>query len=168
MLCGSSCVKYILNSYKKDCNNLNNYMNWISELAISLKNNDFKVILECFKSNLYNDYKLTNDYSFEGFKYLKMAIDRDIPIKEIKLTKKELINEIKNNDFIILNVESSIFNNDKSMSGGHFIILNKINNDLVSIINPIKDKYEFKEETIDNIIKYCKNYGSWRLLIKEK
>ncbi|MEG0977558.1 MAG: hypothetical protein RSF02_03295 [Bacilli bacterium] len=53
------------------------------------------------------------------------------------------------------------------MNGGHFIILDGILNNKVKVINPIKERYEYKLEEPKNIIKYCKNYGSWRILIKE-
>lgn len=41
------------------------------------------------------------------------------------------------------------------MDGDHFIILNGIDNNKIRIINPIKNKYEYKLENIENVIKYC-------------
>ena len=78
----------------------------------------------------------------------------------------ELLKEAKENKFIILCVESSVFNSI-NMNGGHFIVLNGIDNNKIRIINPTKNKYEYKLENAENIIKYCENYGSWRILIKE-
>ena len=90
----------------------------------------------------------------------------EIPICEIKMNKKEWLKEENKNKFIILCVESSTFNN-QNMDGDHFIIINGIDNNKIRIINPIKNKYEYKLENIENVIKYCRNYGSWRILIKE-
>ena len=54
----------------------------------------------------------------------------------------------------------------------YFIDINKkfiiIIGNNIKIINPIKDKFEYKYENIKNIINYVKNFGSWRVLIKEE
>ena len=70
------------------------------------------------------------------------CIKNNIHINEIKLSKMELLKEVKENKFIVLCVESSVFNN-RNMNGGHFIVLNGINNNKIRIINPIKNKYEY-------------------------
>ena len=70
--------------------------------------------------------------------------------------------------YIIMCVQSDMFNNNYNMDGRHFIIVNKeISKNKIKIINPIKDKYEEKYMTIQKLINCCKDYGSWRLLIKE-
>ncbi len=169
ILCGSSCVKYILKKFKKNDENLNKKMKWITELAISLKEKNINnVEILCYKSNLYYDYinNKSIDFDFKGFYFIKKSLDLGIPITVLKLNKKELLREIKESKFIILCVESSVFNHN-NMNGGHFIILNGISNNKIKVINPIKDKYEYRNENISDIIKYCKNYGSWRILIKE-
>lgn len=169
ILCGSSCVKYVLDYYKIQSNNINNKMKWITELAICLKNKGFKNISVLFyNSNLYNDYSKikSTDLSFDGFKFIEQCIKQNILLIEKELTRKELLQEVKENKFIILCVESSKFNKE-NMVGGHFIILKGLNNDKIEIINPIKEKYEYKMETTENIIRFCENYGSWRILIKE-
>lgn len=168
-LCGSSCVKYILKYYKKNFNNINLHMNWVPELAICLherKINNLEIL--CYKSNLYLDFvnKKNLELNFDGFKYIKKSIDLNIKITEKKLDVEELLKELNLSEFIILCVESSVFNGE-SMSGGHFIILNKIENGKIKVINPIKETFEYKLESFENIIKYCQNYGSWRILIKE-
>ena len=68
---------------------------------------------------------------------------------------------------MILCVESSVFNNDTSMTGGHYIVLNGRNGDEVNVINPIKEKYEKKTLNINFLIKACKDYGAWRIIIME-
>ncbi|NLD78915.1 MAG: hypothetical protein GX641_01075 [Mollicutes bacterium] len=44
ILCGSSCVKYILKYYKKDCCDFSLKMMWTTELAIFLKEKGIKDI----------------------------------------------------------------------------------------------------------------------------
>ena len=172
MLCGSLCVKYILDSYKIDYIKINKKMKWLTELALTLKRSGlFNIKVFCYNSNLYEDYKLLSksNLSFDGFIYIKEALNNNIPIIEKRLSINELKREITQNKYIILCVESKVFNNDFNMKGGHFIILNKINkNNLVEVINPTKDKYEIKYLSLDFLIRCCKNYGAWRVIIKEE
>lgn len=169
ILCGSSCVKYILNDFCINTEQLNYKMTWITELALALKNSGVKNIsVLCYKSNLYYDYKNNPniDLTFKGFHFIEKCIKNDIPINETKLNKMELLKEVKENKFIVLCVESAVFNN-RNLTGGHFIILNGIDNNKIKIINPKKTKYEYKLEEVESIIAYCENYGAWRILIKE-
>lgn len=164
ILCGSACVKYILESKGIKDYKLNKRMWWATELSLSLKENGIDNKIYCFNSDLYNDFITKEvDLKFDGFKYLKMAFDN---ITEKKLDIKELELELKENDYIILCVESKVFNSDEVMSGGHFIILNKTYGGKVRIINPVKDKYENIKRTKEEVIKYCENFGFWRILIK--
>lgn len=164
ILCGSACVKYILESKGIKDYKLNKRMWWATELSLSLKENGIDNKIYCFNSDLYNDFITKEiDLKFDGFKYLKMAFDN---ITEKKLDIKELEIELKENEYIILCVESKIFNSDEVMSGGHFIILNKTYGGKVRIINPVKDKYENIKRTKEEVIKYCENFGFWRILIK--
>ena len=169
ILCGSSCAKYVLNDFGINTEHLNLKMTWVTEIAVTLKNFGINNIsIFCYKSNLYDDYKNNPniDLNFDGFYYIEKCLKNDIFIKEIKLSKRELLREVKYNKFIILCVNSAIFNN-KKMNGGHFIILNGMDNDKVKIINPIKNKYEYILDTPENVIRFCEKYGSWRILIEE-
>ncbi|NLA33437.1 MAG: hypothetical protein GX861_01035 [Tenericutes bacterium] len=171
IMCGSACVKYILNINNIKSNNINNKMFWISELAISLFDNNVKNIqLKCFNSTLYNDYinKKIDGKDFSGFYFLDEVLKRTIKISQSILNSSSLKKEILENKYIIMCVQSNIFNNNNKMSGGHFIIINKIiDKDNVEIINPIKNKYENKLINITKLLLCCKDYGSWRILIKE-
>ncbi len=171
ILCGSSCVKYILESKNINVDNLNYEMLWITELANAIFESGIKnVQLRCFNSNLYNDFiiKKDVDLTFSGFKFLNEILKKGININVIKMDLKSFQKELLENEYIILCVKSNIFNNSDNMDGGHFIIVNnEILGNKIKIINPIKDKYEEKYMTIKELIKCCKNYGSWRLLIKE-
>ncbi len=169
LLCGGSCVLYILNDFKLNIKKINNKMIWITELALSLKENGIQnVEILCYKSNLFFDYNHNKErnLNYKGFFYIEKCLSNKINIKEIKLSEEELIRELKENKFIVLCVQSSRFNN-KKMSGGHFIILNGMYHGKVRIINPIKDKYEYRIENTKNVIKYCEDYGAWRILVKE-
>ena len=165
--CGSSCVKYVLNAQNLPIDNVKNDMYWISELALSLKKNSVNNLeVFFFNSSLYNGYVNDYDPNFIGFKLLDELVNENIKLLERKLSIKELIKEINDSKFIILCVDSSKFNHNKNMSGGHFVIISKMEGNLVQIINPIKDKYEIKTMSKRFIINCCKNYGSWRILIK--
>lgn len=170
LYCGSSCIKYILKSYEIDTNSLRNDMIWVPELALSLKKNGLSNIkLYCYNSRLYNDFISKKfDLSFDGFKYLKEMQEQNILIEERNISMNSFIEEIDSCKYLILCVESKIFNNDDSMNGGHYIILNGRDGENVKVINPIKKKYEVKVFNIDFLIKTCKNNGAWRILIREE
>ena len=56
----------------------------------------------CYKSHLLHDYNINKD--------------NDLKFKELKLTESELTSEVIENDFVILCVQSSQFNNNNNMS----------------------------------------------------
>jgi hypothetical protein len=58
-----------------------------------------------------------------------------------------------------------VINKNPKMTGGHFIVITKVNDEII-MINPRKTEYEEKKVSYDFIINICKNYGSWRILIK--
>ena len=165
--CGSACVNYILNQLKLPIKNVQNDMVWTSELAVSLKNNGINNLeVLFFNSSLYNGYKTDYKRDFIGFNLLDDLIGHNIKLSERRLTVKELEKEIINNKYIILCVESKKFNKDKKMTAGHFSFINSLENNLVNIVNPIKEKYETKKVTKVFLINCCKHYGSWRILIR--
>lgn len=171
MLCGDMCAKYVLNEFHIDSDKFNLDMKWTPQIALYLNKKGLSVKIHCYHSNLYNDYK-TFGYSnldFEGFKLIHDALNNDILITEKKLNNNVLEDEILKNKFVILCVESSVFNKNGKMNGGHFILLSGINNcGLIKVINPIKDKYEIKYFPTSFLIDCCKEYGSWRILIGEE
>ena len=145
-------------------------MLWVPELALSLNKNGLSNIqIYCYNSRLYSDFinKKAN-FNFDGFKYLNNLQEHNISIIERELSINSFFEEIDNCEYIILCVESRIFNNDDSMSGGHYIILNGRNGENVKVINPIKEKYEIKMFNINTLLKACKNNGAWRILIREE
>ena len=169
LFCGSACVKYILKQFNICGTAINTQMLWITELALCLKLNgihNLKIL--CYKSHLLKDYQNNRNIKFDGFYYINKCLKSGINIVEKKLNEKELIQEVSDNKYIILCIQSSIFNNDKNMEGGHFIILDGLCNGKIKIINPQKNQYETRIENIRNVVKYCRNYGSWRILIKEE
>lgn len=167
--CGSACVKYILDSYNINDDKLRLDMLWVPELAISLKKAGVPNIrVNCYHSNLYNDF-ISNrkDKNIDGFKFLDEAQKHGILIKEKSVSINSFIKEIDSSKYLILCVESKIFNNDISMSGGHYIIISGRNKMNINVINPVKDAYNFTTINIKFLIESCKNYGSWRILIGE-
>lgn len=169
LYCGSSCIKYILESYKIKTDTIKSDMLWVPELALSLKKRGLSNIqIHCYNSRLYADFiNKKMDLNFDGFKYLKELQEHNILIKERDILIDSFYEEIDSSEYLVLCVESRIFNGDNSMSGGHYIILNGRNGENVKVINPIKDKYEIKVMNIKFLIKACRNYGSWRILIGE-
>ncbi len=166
--CGSLCVKYLLEKYNYNEIQIDPNMIWISELAIFIKQNTvLNVVVHCYDSDLLNDYYLTNDLKFDGFKYLRKMIDMEIKLEEKKLTTNALNKELDKYKFMILCVESRILNKNNNMKGGHYIVLEKTNNHTIKISNPQKNKLKKIYLKDSEIINLCKNFGSWRILIKE-
>lgn len=167
LMCGSACVKYILEQFCVSSEKVKNDMIWVAQLALSLKQNGIdNLMVCCYNSSLYNDFLSETNNDFIGFKYLHKLINTNIPLYSKKLSVQELVKELTEYDYIILCVESSKFNKNVNMSGGHFIILNGIKDDKVQVINPIKEKYEIKNISKSFLINCCEQYGSWRILIK--
>ena len=170
LYCGSSCIKYILESYKIKTDAIKSDMLWVSELALSLKKGGLSNIqIHCYNSRLYADFiNKKMDLNFDGFKYLKELQEQNILIKERDFSIDSFCEEIDSSEYLVLCVESRIFNSDNTMCGGHYIILNGRDGENVKVINPIKERYETKILNINFLIKACRNYGAWRILIKEE
>lgn len=170
LYCGSSCIKYILESYKIKADTIKSDMLWVSELALSLKKGGLSNIqIHCYNSRLYADFiNKKMDLNFDGFKYLKELQEQNILIKERDFSIDSFCEEIDSSEYLVLCVESRIFNSDSTLCGGHYIILNGRDGENVKVINPIKERYETKILNINFLIKACRNYGAWRILIKEE
>ena len=165
MLCGSFCVNYIIKKITKKVINIDHNMLWSTDLALCLMNIlDNKIEVRCFNSTLYNDYKKIKNLSFSGFSSIKKYLDSNGKILEKKFVIKNLINELEVSKYLILCVESKILNNDDTMHGGHFVIIEK-NDKKIKMINPLRKKFEEREVDYQYIIKLCINFGAWRILI---
>lgn len=164
ILCGSKCVLWILNDLNKKNNNINKELFFITEIANELKNNNLDIELLCYNSNLYNDYKLNKLPIKEAVESIK-EYEEYKTIKEVKLTEKTLLNELKDN-YLILNVDSRIINNTSSNSGHYVVALLEDNN--IKIINPEKTRYVEKIYQPKEIIDMCKTCGNWRIQIRRK
>ena len=108
------------------------------------------------------------DLNFDGFKYLKEVQEQNILIEERNISINSFTEEIDSCEYLVLCVESRIFNSDDLMSGGHYIILNGRDGENIRVINPIKEKYEIKILNINFLIKACRDYGAWRILVREE
>ena len=168
LLCGSKCIKYILDRCNYKNINVNPKMRWISELAIYIKNNtSLEMIVRCYNSNLLNDYYKTNSHEFDGFRFLESMLEAGVVLEEEKFTIEKLIEEIEEYRFIILCVETKKINNDNSMSGGHYVVLEKAKNNIVKVHNPQKKEMAELYFKYSDIIDLCSDFGSWRILIRE-
>ncbi len=94
--------------------------------------------------------------------------EQNILIEKRNISINSFIVESDSCKYLILCVESKVFNNDDSMNGGHYIILTDRDGQNVKVINPIKDKYEIKILNLNFLIKTCRNNGAWRILIMEE
>ena len=163
ILCGSACVKYILDYYNI-YNKINLNMKWVPELALALEENGFNIKIFCYKSKLYNDYFLLNNEDVIAFKYIA-KLEEKTKIKEKKLDVDELKKEVSKYGFIVLCVDSKIFNTDINMHGGHYIILNGFLCDKLKVINPTKKGYDYMALDALFLVQCCHEYGNWRILI---
>lgn len=164
--CGSFCIKQIIENLGYAVK-VNPEMFWVCELATFLKRNtDLKIVVHYYNSNLMKDYFKNVNCGFEGFKYIKEMFELGIELKEIILTEETLDKELREYKYIVLNVESRLLNNDNGMCGGHFILLEKRNSKIV-VGNPQKEKMINMNLSKSDILRLCRNFGSWRILIKE-
>lgn len=170
LTCGSFCVNYILKNLGKETILVNPKMYWITELALFLNEHiPNKINLYYYNSNLMKDYLDYNNKVFEGFNYIKKVINSpEINFAEKMLTPSEYSKEINNSVFIILCVESKILNNIDNMDGGHYIILKEINKNKVLMYNPQRNRMKIEIIDYKKIMKLCKNYGSWRIVIEKE
>ena len=169
ILCGSACVRYILNHYSISEEKLNQNLFWVPEIALYLYKYFSKGIkIYCFNSTLNSEYKkASNIDACDGFIYIRILEEKGLHIFERKLTEKELLKELKTYEFMIVSVSSAILNNDKQMSGNHYVIL-KLKDEKIEMINHQKEKYAISDVDPQFIIQCCENCGSWRILLKKE
>ena len=124
-LCGNACAEIAcMLFYEKDGSTKETLL-WCSDIALFLHSRKIDVQLLCWNSNLYRDYCSSDDSSFEGFCSLKSYESCVEPIQEKLLCIQSLYREINENRCIVCCVDSSIFNNNEKLSGGHFVVLFK-------------------------------------------
>ena len=166
LLCGSSCVKYVIEKITNKKANINPNMLWTTDLAFTLmKELNNRIETRCFHSRLYSDYQEFYDDSFEGFRSIQNYLDHHGVLDEKELTRKSLKTEVQESIYMIFCVESKLLNHDSSMDGGHFIVVQKDGSKL-KMINPLKVGYEERYVSYDYVLKLCNQFGSWRILIR--
>lgn len=162
-LCGSKCVLWILDKLNIKYNNIDPNLYFITDIANELtKYIDIELL--CYNSNLYKDYKLNKLPIQEAIDSIKKYESNNI-IKEIKLTNKLLLEELKDN-YLIMNVDSRIINNTETNTG-HYIVV-ELNNDIITVHNPEKTRFIESTYTSDQILEMVKNNGNWRIKIRRK
>ncbi|MBP3461416.1 MAG: hypothetical protein J6K21_03295 [Bacilli bacterium] len=165
--CGSSCIKYILDEMNYLNYNLNSKLFWIVEMGINLNSIlESEVIIKCYKSKLLHDYKKYNNIAFDGFEVIKKYYNLGYKIYKRKLNEKILKKEIMSSRYIIINVESRLLYNDPTKSGGHYIIITNVNNNVARVVIPSKNDYIHIKMKLDDLVNFSKNFGAWRILIK--
>jgi len=168
--CGSFCVKYILEKLGKKNIIIKPNMFWITELALFLsKNLSNDINLFYYNSNLMRDYYIQKENEFEGFKYIQEVISSNkINLEEKKLNISILKHEINISKYMIICVESNILNIDENMTGGHYVILEQNKDNELIMYNPKKEVMTSAIVDYKKVLELCKNYGSWRIIIKEE
>lgn len=171
MLCGPACLYYLSRFiYKQENVIIPNNLFWMADLALfAFESLNYDVILSCYDSKLYDDYLLqTYPYNFDGFTSLysfTSTSNKEISYKKISIHC--LKNYLKQGYYIILNVSSAIFNDDPSMSGGHFILLLDFTESYFKVANPTTHHIEFINVPKHTILNSCQNFGNWMLCIRK-
>lgn len=167
MLCGSACLHYILNILYK-CNlDIDHNLSWITDLAAYIKMyTNIKFTISCHNSNLYDDYlEIGKDSNFEGFRSITKFLSLGEIISDIPLSITGLSEGLNENSIFILNVSSSIFNQDNSLTGGHFICLVQETFNTFTILNPKSKTLAFEVVPKQHLINSIENFGSWCIKI---
>jgi hypothetical protein len=165
MLCGSACAYYLLNVLGRKNANVSNNLFWITDIASFLAKSGLKVQVSCFNSNLYNDF-LTNKLPPNHAAYLSiMQYLETGAIMERKIDSAVLYDLTVENFYLIASVKSSLLNNDKSLSGYHYITIYR-NETTFFMVNPKKYDFDLQIVEIDFLTNLIKNSGNWIIQIK--
>ena len=171
MLCGSACLYFLQKNIFPNCNSpIKSNLTWITELAEHVKKHfDKNAIVSCHDSNLYNDFLNASEediQKFIGFKKLNRFVQRGNQIIDFEVTKESVDTLLEANHLIIMNVSSSVFNQDDNMVGGHFIIVLSIEGDNYLVVNPGKSNIFIERYSKKRIINSCKKFGGWMIAIQ--
>lgn len=162
-LCGSKCVLLILDKLNIKYDNIDPNLYFITDIANTLKEY-IDIELYCYNSNLYTDY-LNNELPIQEAIDSIKKYEEYKNIKQLRLNKKTLLEELKDN-YLIMNVDSRIINGTETNSG-HYIVV-ELNNDIITINNPEKTRFIELTSSPEEIIKMVKNNGNWRIKIRRK
>lgn len=169
MLCGPACLHYLTNViYRLDAP-ISNQLFWISDLAYHAFT-QFKLdtILSCYNSNLYNDFlKTAPPYEFEGFSSLERfenSTKQKVNFKFHSISDFEHF--LDDNYYIILNVSSSVFNQNPNLNSGHFVLLLDYDSTSFVIANPTSLSIEIQNIPKEHLLNSIIHFGNWTLCLK--
>ena len=162
-MCGSACVKWICDNENVQIS-INDNEIWCCSLALCLQKAGFNLKVKCFNSKLYDDCLKFSDQKFEGFESIRNYI-KENKIQIEQPTIENILKEIVNHKYVIYNVSSAKFHKNKSLNGGHYIVVAKANDNTLEIINPRKTDFEIKNITTKHLIDCIKDFGCWRILV---
>lgn len=168
-ICGDVCIDIVnsifIKKYKKHTNK--NY--WCTDIASTLLDENLKIEVKCYNSNLLKDYnKYQNNENFIKCNDGLNSVDKYIKNRGILLIEpvdnNVLLYEIMSSLCVIICVNTAIFNRDNQLSGGHYVVAYYMNNE-VYIFNPRKNIVKKEKADIDILVDACQKFGSWRILI---
>lgn len=162
-LCGNACAEAAAALfYNKDAATRQKLF-WCAEIALFLAEKMINVKLLFWKSRLYEDYKNKNMPCLNVFNALKTYEKKVGIIEERPLNYEFFRQEVIQSRCVIYCVDSAFFNNDKNLSGGHFIVV-FFHEKNFYLINPKKNIIEFFECDVNHVVDSCVINGGWRIL----
>lgn len=169
-LCGTSCVRYILEQEDRIWEGKNN-LYWIMELAMVLAT-ELKESPQLFykDSRLMRDYYLNQIPEGDGVKQILdsyfenggVCVEKEIGFEELKVFFSQY-------RWVIVNLRSEIlFNNEKLTGSNHYVILDTCENESVIIVCPGKTNLYKMVINAEILRKGLWENGQWVLCIGER
>jgi len=161
--CGAACCIYLKKKLDLTISIEEDKTYWIFSIA-----RQFLQYIPCllyyYDSNLMRDYysrKIPDDFS--GTADLEEIIQsQKICCK--KLDKDNLIHAIRD-CFILMIVDSQLLNDDATLTGGHYIIIEHIEGTQAIIVNPLKSVAILHLVDVDLLVEGCLKQGGWYMTI---
>lgn len=169
MSCGSACIYYLQeNLFHIESLNCPNELFWMCDLAnFLLDNTSSKISLSCFRSKLYLDYCIFGyKNNFEGFRSINSFLKHNMKIHERKVSINSIDKLLNEKKYLILNVSSSMLNQDMHLNGGHYICIIGKQETKYIIVNPKSQTIDIEQIDKKLIVNSCNCYGNWMLEIK--
>lgn len=171
LLCGDACLRVIQKLYGlvPDDSPPGEKI-WIADLAHAILQWGLHAVLFCRPDSLlYRDYCLANTQereSFEGFRALFLYEAAGGLLLQVALTVDRLSRHIQSGGIVLLLVDSRTWNNDPSMSGGHYVIAFHEHRGEYLIVNPKKDVIIIEKRGENDVLSAVEQ-GGWYLFISD-
>ena len=166
ILCGNCCIEIAASIfYDKHCR-ISTSLIWSTDLAFELERIGISTKVFCHNSRLYEAFKLNPFDSFDGFSSIRAYLSCGREIKNYPIESNTLIDELSDNSCGIYCVDSKTFNEDESLSGGHFVLVYLDKNRKITLLNPKRTVITIiRDYPLKNFKKACELNGSWRILL---